>query len=462
VKQVVSTKTMISVTQLIPKKASFLQKSPYRHFLYDPNFNRWFRNLMRGSTVTAAERLRRIGWMCKHFDTSPQELARMSTRRAEDWLLDMVTLMEDEGARSGYISNVLKAAKSWFRHNRKHIDIDIKLKQETGLYSQEKPPTTPELRKILDEADTRQRVEVSLMAFSTFRDETLGDYLGVDGLKIRDFPEMTIHQDTQTVEFQKIPTVVICRAPISKTKYEYLSFLNAEGSDHLKTYLEERMRPRRKSTKQNGKTVEVTVPGEVLTPDSPIITPKQLNVGSHIRTTNIGDSIKKPIQKAGFKWRPYILRRYGSMKLLHAEEDGLPHSYALFWTGHHGDILMTYTLQKGLDDVTLEKLRAAYKKADEKHLTTLQPKPTSQAQLKIEMRDVMLETLGYTEEERRKLDLGSLTDDEFRDLLQKKAAALLKPKKQKIIPVTSLQDAITEGWEFVTQLPNDQALIRSP
>lgn len=360
------------------------------------------------------------------------------------------------------MSNCVKAAKSWFRHNRKHIDVDIKLKRETGVYSQEKPPTTPELRRILEGADTRQKAEISLMAFSAFRDETLGDYLGVDGLKIRDFPEMTIHQDTHIVEFRKIPTVVICRAPLSKIKYEYLSFLNSEGCEHVKNYLEERMRPRRKSTKQDGKTVEVTVPGEMLTPDSPVITPKQLSVGSHIRTTNIGDSIKKAIAKAGFPWRPYILRRYASTKLLHAEEDGLPHSYALFWTGHHGDILMTYTLQKGLDDVTLEKLRAAYKKADEKHLTTLQPKPTSQTQLKIEMRDVMLETLGYTEEERRKLDLGSLTDDEFRDLLQKKAAALLKPKKQKIIPVTSLQEAITEGWEFVTQLPNDQALIRSP
>jgi hypothetical protein len=182
VKQIVDTQTL----QRMLKKSTFLQKSQYRHYLNDPNFNRWFRNLMRGSTVTAAERLRRMGWICKHFNTSPQELARMSTRRAEDWLFDMVTLMEDQGAKSGYISNCLKAAKSWFRHNRKHIDIDIKLKQETGLYSQEKPPTTPELRKILDTADTRQRVEISLMAFSAFRDETLGDYLGVDGLKIRD------------------------------------------------------------------------------------------------------------------------------------------------------------------------------------------------------------------------------------------------------------------------------------
>ena len=100
----------IPVTQTLQRtliKATFLQKSPYRHFLNDPNVDRWFRNLMRGSTVTAAERLRRMGWICKHFNTTPQELARMSTRRAEDWLFDMVILMEDQGARSGYISKYL-------------------------------------------------------------------------------------------------------------------------------------------------------------------------------------------------------------------------------------------------------------------------------------------------------------------------------------------------------------------
>jgi hypothetical protein len=48
----------IPLTQPLPLmlgKASFLRKSLYRHFLNDPNFNRWFRNLMRGNTVTAAE-----------------------------------------------------------------------------------------------------------------------------------------------------------------------------------------------------------------------------------------------------------------------------------------------------------------------------------------------------------------------------------------------------------------------
>jgi hypothetical protein len=51
-------------------KPTFLQKSKYKHLLDDPQVNRWFRNLLRGSAVTAAERLRRLGWLCEHLGTS--------------------------------------------------------------------------------------------------------------------------------------------------------------------------------------------------------------------------------------------------------------------------------------------------------------------------------------------------------------------------------------------------------
>jgi len=49
-------------------KPTFLKKSKYRHLLDDPQVDRWFRNLLRGSAVTAAERLRRLGWLCEHFE----------------------------------------------------------------------------------------------------------------------------------------------------------------------------------------------------------------------------------------------------------------------------------------------------------------------------------------------------------------------------------------------------------
>jgi integrase len=434
-------------------KPTFLKKSKYRRLLDDPHVNRWFRNNLRGSAVTAAEKLRRLGWICEHLDTSPQELARLSCRRAEDFLLDIVTMFEDDGKRSAYISNMLKAAKSWFRFNRKHIDVDIKLRRESGLFDTEKPPTPAELRRILDTADSRQKVGISLMAFAGFRNEVMGDYTGVDGLKIRDLPEMSIRDGK--VDFNKIPTLVTCRATLSKSGYEYTSFLSQEACDHLRNYLEERMRGRKKETKQNGKTVQVEVPGETLTLDSPVITPKQLNVGTHIRTTNISDLLKKAITRAGFTYRPYAFRRYFATRLMHAEEDGLSHQFSTFWMGHHGEMLMRYTLQKGFGGDTLEMLRAAYKKADV-HLTTRERKEeVPDSKLVATLRREWLRYSGYGDEEIAKLgDLSKLTHEQVQELTRK--------SREKVVAMSELKQLLREGWEFVASLPNNEVVVRLP
>jgi len=94
------------------------------------------------------------------------------------------------------------------------------------------------------------------MLIATFggRIEVLGNYDGSDGLRIRDFPEMVIDAAAKKVTFQKVPTMVTVRRPLSKARHQYFSFLCEEGCIYLAQYLEQRMRN-----------------GEVLSPGSPII-----------------------------------------------------------------------------------------------------------------------------------------------------------------------------------------------
>lgn len=73
----------------------------------------------------------------------------------------------------------------------------------------------------------------------------------------------------------------------------------------MKDYLEERIRT-----------------GEELTSKSPIITPK-VRSKPFIKATNIGDVIRQVIRKAGFNWRPYVLRAYFDTQLMLAESKGL-------------------------------------------------------------------------------------------------------------------------------------------
>ena len=98
------------------------------------------------------------------------------------------------------------------------------------------------------------------------------------GLTTGDLPELKI--DGDSVDFEKLPTIVIVRKGLSKAGHQYFTFLSEEGCEYLKDYLEERMRE-----------------GEDITPNSPVITPK-LKMKPFIRAVNIGDIIRSSIRGA--------------------------------------------------------------------------------------------------------------------------------------------------------------------
>ncbi|MBC7078682.1 MAG: site-specific integrase, partial [Synergistales bacterium] len=205
-------------------------------------------------------------------------------------LLDYVSELEKAGRAGSYIESALKAVKSWLAHNGIEIKRKIKIRgaRDTPTLRDERVPTQSELRRIFLSADKKARVACVLVAHSGLRLMTLGNYAGTDGLRIRDFPEMRI-EDSQVI-FERTPTMVIVRPELSKAGHQYFTFLSHEGCGYLKDYLEERMQG-----------------GEKLTPNSPIIRPK-VAPKPFIRSINIGDMIRAAIRRAGYKWRPYVLR----------------------------------------------------------------------------------------------------------------------------------------------------------
>lgn len=144
----------------------------------------------------------------------------------------MVTALERKGMRANYIDNHVKAVKFWLAHNGIFIQGRIKLSWDENKYDNEKPPTPEELQRILDAADLRRKVAVSLMAFAGCREMVLGNYDGSDGLRVKDLPEMTIQDGV--VSFQRVPTRVIVRRALSKAKHQYETFLNQQGCQYLK------------------------------------------------------------------------------------------------------------------------------------------------------------------------------------------------------------------------------------
>jgi len=420
-------------------------RARYGFLLEDVDVRRWYENVARGSQVTADVYLRRLGAFCQHFGKSPKDLLSMGEAELYNLLLDYVSVMERKGHAGSYIKSALKAVKSWLAHNGIEIRRKIKIKgaDDAPTLRDERVPTQQELRRIFLSADSKARVACVLVAHSGLRISSIGNYLGNDGLRVKDFPEMKI--ENGQVTFEKMPTMVVVRPELSKAGHQYFTFLSEEGCEYLKDYLEERMRN-----------------GEELTPNSPIITPKA-RMKPFVRAANIGDAIRQAIRKAGFKWRPYVLRAYFDTQLMLAESKGLViRDYRQFWMGHKGDIENRYTTNKcRLPEDVIEDMREAYRRSQEYLQTTIKPE-TSKEKLVEEFRRQLLLVAGFSQEEINKIDINNLTDEEFQDLIRKRLLGNTNTDcgTQKVVNLNELEKYLENGWEYVATLPNQKVIVK--
>lgn len=420
--------------------------SKYEYLLENREFKRWFLNVKRGSEVTAFDWLRRVGYVCQKFGKTPTEIASLSVKDAGNFLLDIISSLEEEHKSGGYIANCVKPLKSWLDFNGIVVQQKIKIagRSELVKVADERPPTPEELAKILSAADLKAKAACSLVAFAGLRPEVLGDFVGKDGLKIQDIPELTIKH--QEIMFEHVPAIINVRPTLSKTGNRFSTFLCAEACESLKQYLEWRMRR-----------------GERLSPQSPIITPlRRTLAGEHIRTTNISDMIRDAIRAAGFSWRPYVLRRYFDTRLMIAESDGLLiRDYRTFWMGHRGDIEHTYTVNKGLSKDVVEKMRESYGKAAERHLQTTRAE-LGEDKIRHAFKRELLAVAGYTEQEITKFDLTRISDEELHHAVKRKLLGTTSSiSRQKVVSSSEIGKFLEEGWEYVAPLSRDKAIVKT-
>ena len=420
-------------------------RAKHRHLLEDKTLKRWHDNLARGSVITADVYLRRLGAFCEENRLTPHALASMSTRKIEDLLMDYVTAHEKKFAGS-YLQTTVKVLKSWLNHNDVELRHKIKIRgaNETPSLKDERVPTKEELHRILLSAGKQARVASILLAHAGLRPETIGDYQGRDGLTIRDLPELKI--DGSKMTFETIPTKIIVRSSLSKARHQYFTFLTEEACEYLKDYLEERARN-----------------GEKLSPDSGIVRPKVAEK-PFIRTVNIGDMMRLAIRKAGYPWRPYVLRAYFDTQLMLAESKGLlMRDYRTFWMGHKGDIENRYTTNKHrLPQTVIDDMREAYKRSQD-HLQTTKAE-VGEEKIKETFKKQLLAVAGFSEEEAAKYDVADMSDEELHNMVRQRLLGVMAKNgsRQKVVAVRDVERYVSEGWEYVASMPNDRAIIKIP
>ena len=436
-----------------------MKEPKWKHLLVEyPDLKRFYDNLARSSEITADERMRILYRFLVRFDFTPTtiiETAQKDKKKIEDILYDFTTQLKNEGKAPGYIRNYLKAVRSWLGHNGIELKqrINVGNQNEHPTIENEIIPTKEELKQILNYADDRCRTIIAFMSQSGLRPESLGNAKGVDGLKISDLPELSIKEGT--ISFTKIPMQVVVRASLNKARHKYFSFLSEEGCSYLKAYLERRL-----------------AADEKLTVNSAVISYKsgygERGFGvegkrsvNHITTKTLTKEIRDAMRPR-FSWRPYVLRSYFDTQLMVAENHGkLSHSYRQFFMAHKGDIEAQYTTNKGrLPETVVEDMRESYRKCQE-YLQTTITENASDERIKESFRKQLLAVAGFKPEEVDGMDL-SMEDAEFQELVRRRLLGSVPGRGQKVVSVGEVERYQSEGWGFVSTLPNRRAVLTPP
>ena len=204
--------------------------------LTNPDVKRWYDNLARGSSQTAEVRLRRLGNFCESHQMTVVEVAQLGMkdpRAVMDLIEDHITYMEEQGKAPQYIKGVVTAVKSWLRH----FDIQVTRKyrianvDSTPTLEGERVPEAIEMAEILNRASMRTTVAISLIAKAGLRPQVLGNHTGIDGLSMKDLPDVVIQQGI--ARCLQSPPRIIVRKTLSKANHQYYTFLTGNATKTL-------------------------------------------------------------------------------------------------------------------------------------------------------------------------------------------------------------------------------------
>ncbi|NQT08863.1 hypothetical protein HQ586_07290 [Candidatus Bathyarchaeota archaeon] len=329
----------------------------------NPDFKRWYRNMALSSEGTASQRARILyRFLGKNGLTLDEltEMGKRNVREVEDLLMDFVSDEREAGRAPGYISNYLKTVRAWLKFNGILLvrTINTGNNNSTPTIAEERAPRPDEILQVMNTGTARSRSSIVFLALAGLRPMTLGNHNGSNGLEVRDLPELQL--TGSNVHFSKIPTRIVVRAELSKTKMQYETFLPSEGCDCVKAYLEMRM--------ANGEELHRESAIISVAPGYEKTSFRNSNVqrGKHVTTKTVTADIRNAIRPR-FNWRPYVMRAYFATRLLVAESNGkMTHSYRQFHMGHAGDMLARYTVNKGrLPEELIEDMRRSFANSEE-------------------------------------------------------------------------------------------------
>jgi len=230
-------------------------------------------------------------------------------------LEDYVGELQDNGLAPSRICNYVKSIRAFYRVNR----IDVKLPQPLSrrVVHRDRAPKPEELQRLIDISELREKVIVSILALSGFREGTL--------------VKLKYKHVREDLEKGVVPLHIYVEAAITKGKYhDYDTFIGKEAVDYLRAYLETR-----RLGSPDGK-----IPPENFEDESPLIrdrtskTPKSIGekqVYKIVHNLYFKASLLKQGYGGSYDLKVHSIRKYFKTQLLAL---GVQPDYVDYMMGH--------------------------------------------------------------------------------------------------------------------------------
>jgi len=404
-------------------------------------------SLRKLADVSKEQYLNSIKQFLMHEGLNPDSLVTFAKERPkefEDKLISFLQWKEGETSPStaALIRNSLKRfldvnyvmGIGW-----SHIDDHISGRKR---YGKDRAPTAEEIGRMVNAADPRVKSIILFLSSSGARVGSL------HSLRWRDIAEV------------KVKDLTFARVTIYRgEKEQYDSFITPEAYEQLLEY----------------RAYRVNI-GEKVTPQSPVfVTASNIDDFKPDRVRALAtDTVKlliarlqrqlglREVLTEGKNAKRYEFRTVHGFRKFYktrTEVAGVNRLCIEMTMGHDIGIHANYEkpsepelekeYAKAIDELTIIKSRQEVKKDE---ILTM-------------FKAVLLTTFGYSEAEVAAMgNLDKLTPLELQGLIQKKSMSSLglNGNRQKVVPRAEVKPHVLNGWEYVTDLPNEEAVVRLP
>jgi len=202
----------------------------------------------------------------------PEEPTGLDVHR--QLLEDYVAMLQDRKLTPGRVHGCAKHIKTFYKINGVEVKLPYALSRR--VVYKDRAPKPEELQRLLDVADLREKVIISMLALGGLREGTL--------VRLR------YHHVKECLEKGIIPLHLHVESEITKGKYaDYDTFLGEEAVEYLRLYLEARRQG----------NIHPEIPPEEISNDSPLIRDEMYEVPRSIGEKQVRKLIHGLYFKAG-------------------------------------------------------------------------------------------------------------------------------------------------------------------